>query len=323
MRVSTAQSVIEGTVPGFRATRVVRRGGGSVNAVYEVHGAGPVRPLIVKVYPEPAFPAAERWRSKLAKEAFVYGLLARHGVEQIPRVLRVEPAGVPGLPSPFAVLSRLDGRPLSAVGAELGGADTDRVYEQMGRLLAAVHRIPAATWGYLATGIVDARPSNTAYVLDQFDRRLRRFTELGGDPALTVAVDRLVTRHAGLLGACRRPALCHNDFHEGNVLAARDGPGWRVTGYLDVENAVAADPLFDLARTDYHALQGHPARRAAFLRGYGPAAPGWAARVAVYRLHHALEHWNWTAEHGRRDRLPAISDFLRAGTSGLQEDIPA
>lgn len=309
-----AQAAITPVVPQFRVTEVVSRGGGEVNSVYEVRGAGTDRPLIVKVYPE-RWGTTLRWRSKLAKEVYVYGLLARRGIEEIPRVLRHEPGGVPQLPSAFAVLTWLDGEPLAAVADRLSGADVDRVYEHMGRLLAAVHRITADRWGYVTTGLVDAKPSNTGYMVDQFARKLRRFLELGGDPALARAVDGHVGRHEELLAACRRPSLCHNDFHDGNVLVCRDESGWRVTGYVDVENAVVADPLLDLAKTDYYSLRHNEAARRAFLRGYGRLPADWEPRVALYRLHHALEFWNWSAANGKQYLLPGIGTDLETLTA--------
>jgi mycofactocin system transcriptional regulator len=312
---AAAQAVIAPVVPHFWVTEVVARGGGEVNSVYEVRGAGADRPLIVKVYPE-RWGSTLRWRSKLAKEVYVYGLLTRRGIEEVPRVLRHEPGGVRELPSAFAVLTWLDGQPLAAVADRLTDADVDGVYEHMGRSLAAVHRVTADRWGYVTTGLVDAKPSNTAYMLDQFARKLRRFLELGGDPALARAIDRQVGRHEALLAACRRPSLCHNDFHAGNVLVCRHGPGWRVTGYVDVENAVVADPLLDLAKTDYYSLRHDAAAQRAFIRGYGPLPADWQPRVALYRLHHALELWNWSAANGKRDLLPGIGTDLDGLTAG-------
>jgi len=55
-------------------------------------------------------------------------------------------------------------------------------------------------------------------------------------------VDEIVPRsgaRAGLFDRCPAPARCHNDFHEGNVLV--DPNDWRVTGFIDMENAIAAD----------------------------------------------------------------------------------
>jgi aminoglycoside phosphotransferase (APT) family kinase protein len=303
LRPDTAQSILEAVRPGLRVIDVVTRTGGEVSAVHEVRAAGALDPLIVKVY-------ARRWRPKLIKEVYIYRVLARHGIRHIPRVLHAAPFGIPELPFAYAVMTRLEGRPLSEVGGDLTGADLAGVYHRMGQLLAAIHRIAQDRWGYVTTRVVDARPTNTAYMTDQFARRLRDFIELGGDPVLARGIVGHVDRHAGLFAACSGPVLCHNDFHDGNVLAAPAEGRWTVTGYVDVEGAVAADPLFDVARTDYHALRDDPARRGAFLAGYGPLPPDWTDRVALYRIHHALELWNWAAVTGKAaDRTRAQTDL--------------
>jgi aminoglycoside phosphotransferase (APT) family kinase protein len=309
LRPETAQAILEPVQPGYPVTEVVTRTGGEVSTVYEIRGDGPASPLIVKVY-------APQWRPKLIKEVYVYRLLARHGVRHIPHVLHAAPNGVPALPQAYTVMTRLDGEPLLAVRDQFAGRDIADVYRQMGQLLAAVHRITRNHWGYVTTRVVDVRPTNTAYMTDQFARKLGRFGELGGDPALARAIDRHVTRHAGLFAACPAPVLCHNDFHEGNVLVSRSGGEWRVSGYVDMENVVSADPLLDLARTDYYALRDDEARRRAFLTGYGPLPLDWADRVAIYQLHHALELWNWAASTGKpADRSRAETDLDKLLTS--------
>ncbi len=317
----TAQAIVDRVRPDYSVTDVVARTGGEVSTVYEIRGAGSVRPIIVKIY-DP------RSRPKLVKEVYVYRLLARSGIRHIPRVLHVAPFGIPELPLAYTVMTMLEGRPLCEVRDDLAGPDLAGVYRQMGQLLAAVHRINQDQWGYVTTRVVDRRPTNTSYMTDQFARRLRVFGELGGEPALARAIHRHVAHHAGLFAACTRPVLCHNDFHDGNVLVSRstgaslDDPPrppreWRVTGYIDVEAAVAADPLFDLARTDYYGLRGHSANRDAFLCGYGPLPPDWGDRVAIYRLHHALELWNWAASTGKAtDRLRAKCDLEKALVDG-------
>lgn len=313
---STAAAILAGIVPEFRVAAVVVRTGGEANAVYEVRGDGAVRPLILKVYPQRW---SEPWRSKVDKEAFVYRLLARHGIGQIPQILHHEPAGVPELPSAFAVMTALDGQPLSTA----AGGDVEDAYEEMGRLLAAVHRVSAKRWGYVATGIVNSKPSNTAYMREQFAAKVARFLDLGGGPTFAAAIDRYVSQHADLFAECRTPALCHNDFHAGNVLVRRAGQAWQVTGFVDVENTIVADPLFDLAKTDYYTLRHSAAKRRAFLRGYGALPSGWTARVVLYCLHHALELWNWSATTGKLALLADIRtdlDRIIAGDETLVSD---
>jgi aminoglycoside phosphotransferase (APT) family kinase protein len=239
-----------------------------------------------------------------------YRLLARHGIRQIPRVLHAKPFGVPALPFAYAVMTRLDGLPLAEVRDDLTGTDIAGVYHRMGRLLAAVHRIAQEHWGYVTTRVVDEKPTNTAYMIGQFAHKLGVFRDHGGDPVLARAIDRHVARRADLFAACPRPVLCHNDFHDGNVLVSRSSGAWQVTGFVDVEGAVAADPLLDLARTHYYALRHDTAKLDAFLRGYGPLPADWADRIAVYQLHHALELWNWAAATGKpADRSLATTDL--------------
>jgi aminoglycoside phosphotransferase (APT) family kinase protein len=314
LQLQTAQAIVDPIQPGYLVIDVIARTGGEVSSVYEIRGAGSARPLIVKVY-------APRWRSKLIKEVYVCRLLARHGIRHIPRVLHAAPFGVPALPLAYTAMTRLDGQPLSQVRDDLTGTDIDIVYRQMGQLLAAVHRITQDHWGYVTTRVMDVKLTNIEYMTDQFAIKLRVFGALGGDPALARAIDRHVARHAGLFAACSRPVLCHNDFHDGNVLVSQpsgespDGSlerlrAWRVIGFVDVEGAVAADPLLDIARTDYYALCDDPAKRDAFLSGYGPLPSDWAHRVAIYHLHHALELWNWAASTGKSaDRSRARTDL--------------
>ncbi|HEY7224993.1 MAG TPA: aminoglycoside phosphotransferase family protein [Micromonosporaceae bacterium] len=298
---ATARAILEPVRPEYPVTEVVRRTGGEVSTVFEIRGAGDARPLIVKVY-------APQWRPKLVKEVYVYRLLARHGVRQIPRVLHASPFGIPALPMAHTVMTLLPGAPVAEFRDELTGDDLAHVYRQMGALLAAVHRIGQEQWGYLTTRVVDTRPTNTAYMSDQFARRLREFADLGGDPALASAIARRVAASTDAFAACTAPVLCHNDFHDSNVLVSP--VDWRVTGFVDVEGAIAADPLFDLARTDYYALRDEPARRAAFLDGYGALPADGATRLAIYQLHHAVELWNWAAATGKSaDQSRAATDI--------------
>jgi aminoglycoside phosphotransferase (APT) family kinase protein len=99
-------------------------------------------------------------------------------------------------------------------------------------------------FGYLTTEIVDPRPDDRTYLSARFARHLATLAGHGGPADLHDAIRDRVAAAAGLLAACPRPVLCHNDFHEGNVLVDEAGV---VTGFVDVENAIAADPLLDLA----------------------------------------------------------------------------
>src|SRR5262245_43386032 len=134
------------------------------------------------------------------------------------------------------VMTRVPGEPLATAPADA----MRELYRQLGVLQASMHRITQPAFGYLTTGVLDPVATNTAYMTRQFTAKLAEFAERGGDPETHRLASARVAERSGLFGSCAVPVLCHNDLHEGNVLVVPDGDGWRVTGFVDVENAIAA-----------------------------------------------------------------------------------
>jgi hygromycin-B 7''-O-kinase len=269
--------------PDVSVTAVVPRTGGQLSTVFELHSAD--RVAIVKLYDE-------KWRWKQAKEAHVYRLLASHGIGPLPTILRVEPdTAVIG--RAFTVMSRLPGTPLSKTRVD----DVADVYRQLGRLMASIHAVPQPAFGYVTTHVLDPTPDNSAYMGRQFAKKLHEFLELQGDPQLHDLLQTFVATHCDLFARCPAPVLCHNDVHEGNVLV-EDG---KITGLVDVENALAGDPWLDLAKADYY---GRPGQLDALLDGYG-ALPD--DRLRLYKIYHALELWDWFAATGQSQYLAGIA----------------
>ena len=127
------------------------------------------------------------------------------------------------------------------------------------------------------------------------------FRSRGGSAAVADAMERRWLARSGLLEGCRAPVLCHYDFHPGNLLAEPDGHGgWRLSGVLDFEDALAGDPLLDLGKCVHFARAGTGVRWRGLLQGYGPISrPEWRDTVELYRLFQAVEYWNWLAFLGR------------------------
>lgn len=276
---------------GCVVTEVVPRTGGSLNTVYEVRLAG-ADPLIVKQY-------SDEFRPKQAKEVHVYGLLARVG--SVPRVVRVD------YERAMTVLTMLPGKPMWERASE---PDTDRAaYRRLGQFQATLHRIRLPAYGYITTEILDPVADNTTYMRRKFARQLDEFRAAGGPTDVHDAVARRATAGDPCFAACSGPVLCHNDLHEGNVLVDEAGA---VTGFVDVENAEAADPMTDLAKTLQFELSESPAKRAALLDGYGPLPPFGEERIELYRLYHALELWTWFSSIGNTKPLPALLDSVRS-----------
>jgi hygromycin-B 7''-O-kinase len=273
--------------PRSEVVEVVQRTGGSLSTVFEVRRTEG-NPLIVKVY-------TPEWAWKQAKEVHIYDLLAAELDGSIPHVVHTN------ADDRFTVLTKLEGVPLS----ELDPPDWRATYQQLGGLLAAVHRIPQPAYGYLTDRIIDPLPDNDQYMRRQFAKKLHEFDELGGSSTLGAKIATYVDRHQELLANNQAAALCHNDFHEGNVLV--DPATWRVTGFIDVENAIAADPLIDLAKTASYSIRGNAAKLAGLVDGYGELPADWADRILLYRVYHSLELWDWFRSIGETAHLDGIA----------------
>jgi aminoglycoside phosphotransferase (APT) family kinase protein len=282
--------------PGSDVTEVVQRTGGQLSTVFEVRRAD-ADPLIVKVY-------APEWAWKQAKEVHVYRLLATELNGSIPRVIHADEHDA------FTVLTKLDGVPLS----EFEPPDWRATYVELGQLLARVHRIPQPAYGYLTDRILDPLPDNDQYMRRQFAKKLDEFEQLGGDQALGEKISSFVNRHRGLLANNEAAVLCHNDFHEGNVLV--DPVTGRVTGFIDVENAIAADPLIDLAKTVSYSIRGNADKLAGLIDGYGALPTDWEDRLRLYRVYHSLELWDWFRSIGETTHLESIAAELAGLVNG-------
>jgi hygromycin-B 7''-O-kinase len=279
--------------PDSKVAEVVQRTGGQLSTVFEVRRTN-AAPLIVKVY-------APEWAWKQSKEVHVYGLLAAELDGSLPRVVHAEPAGDHDA---FTILTKLDGIPLS----ETDPPDWRATYVELGQLLARVHRIPQPAYGYLTDRILDPVPDNDQYMRRQFTKKLDEFEQLEGDPGLHKAIRAYVDAHTDLFAANQSAVLCHNDFHEGNILV--DPATWRVTGFIDVENAIAADPLIDLAKTASYSIRGNADKLAGLIEGYGALPPDWEDRALLYRVYHSLELWDWFKSIGETTHLAGIAAEL-------------
>jgi aminoglycoside phosphotransferase (APT) family kinase protein len=281
-------AMVEKACPGSSIEQVVERSGGQLSKVFEVR-RNAAEPVIVKIYqPE--------WAWKQAKEVHVYGLLQEHLGASVPTVLHAEP----GEPA-FTVLTKIDGVPLS----EAEPPDWKGIYVQLGELLKRIHRIPQPAYGYLTDEVLEPLPTNDAYMRRQLAKKLKEFDELKGDQQLSKQIARYVDEHARLFSHNTSPALCHNDFHEGNVLV--DPETWQVQGFIDVENAIAADPLMDLAKTECYSIRGNADKLAGLVEGYGELPTDWRPRTTLYRLYHSLELWDWFKSIGTVDPLDSIA----------------
>jgi hygromycin-B 7''-O-kinase len=302
-----AERLLASLHPAGRAHAVARIPGGRNNSVFEVQMAKGA--VVVKVYPGD-------WGWMMKKEALAIGVLHDQALHlPIPHLLAADDSGTI-LPEAFLVASKLPGRHL---GAHLPDVDEETLAafnRQAGGLLRALHEVHFDAFGYLGTnGIVQGHPTNLDYMRFQFDKKLREFDSLGGDPDLRRAIERHVADRGDLF-AWPHACYCHNDCHEGNVLMEAALSGWAISGLLDFENVVAGDPLLDLAKTHYYARRRTERTLAALAEGHGDLRDNWRPALTLYVLYHALELWAWTASLGQSEPLSRISEDIRRLIAG-------
>ena len=119
-------------------------------------------------------------------------------------------------------------------------------------------------------------------------------------------------RFEAAMAACPEVRLvAHTDLGAGNTLTA----GGRISGIIDWGNAVAGDPLYDIAHLTFWA-PWHTGCPEALLRRSAAEVLGdanFAERVYAYELHISLDAQRFNAAMGRShllDQVAARADYL-------------
>jgi len=302
--------ILRETLPGAQVSGVARMSGGGISGAHLVTFADGSAPVVLKVYAED-----DGWR--LGKEIFVYRMLREHGVTAIPKLLGGAPADRSPIGRPYLVMSKVVGTPAAYLMSDLAEDQGAAVYRQMGAILRQVHGIGQEAFGYLTTGLHEAEPTNEAFMRTLFGKRAEIFLQHTGDRETFEAAHKYVANRAELLALCATPVLLHNDFHEGNILVDLTADGPLVTGFVDVENAMAGDPVADFAKLHSYCIGGDQVKLRALFEGYGSAPVQWEPRRRLYQLIHDFELWVWfrqTGEHNYQDELVAdVREIIATG----------
>jgi Ser/Thr protein kinase RdoA (MazF antagonist) len=261
----------------------VRLVGGS-NDTYRIDLAGSKGPLLLKIYrDEPAF--------FVEKEPLVAGWIGEQASIAIPRWLRIDERRAV-IPHRFALMTWLPGVTVRSL---IGQHDIDTVYRQMGELLKRLHAIPMSAYGYIVDdGILRPCRTNAEYMEAAFEQAFSKFRERGADADFARRLEQRAQSRFDLLRYSGGPVLCHNDFQQGNVLAARDDAGnLCLTGLIDFGSALAGDALSDLAKALFCCAHEDFRSREPLLAGYGGIDhPDPAGALWLYTLCHRVIMWN-------------------------------
>lgn len=259
-----------------------------------------------------AFDRGHGW--KATKEAHVYGLFAGPGTMPVPRVLGVfqDPYKLSPIGASL-VVSMVQGVTLAEMSTRLADREAVHVYGALGSILRRSHdRLKTSGFGYVTTSVAGSINSGEDYARIWLRSSLRRFLRRGGDGSLAAEIRRFVAARRDALAGCVQPVLCHNDLNEKNIFVANYAGAWHISGIVDMEDAMAGDPIVDLARVHHLAVGRQRERWMALLDGYGNLPAGWADRFAAFRLLHAVDLWSWYRKLGWRSLLPSIeSDIVQ------------
>ncbi len=179
----------------------------------------------------------------IEREFRVMAALQGSGVP-VPRML-AQCADESVLGRAFFIMEFIEGRVLWE--QTLPGLDRDEraaIYDEMNRVMAALHAIDPATVGLGDYG----RPGN--YLSRQIDRWSRQYK--ASETESIVAMDRLIEWLPGRIPVRESVAVVHGDFRMDNLVFHPTEP--RVLAVLDWELSTLGDPLADFS---YHCLSWH------------------------------------------------------------------
>ena len=194
--------------------------------------------------------------------------------------------------SAFYVMAYVDGRVLwDPKLPELPPAERVRIYDEMNRVLAALHDVDVQ-----AAGLADfGRPGN--YIARQVARWTRQYR--ASETEHVEAMERLIEWLPEHVPDATGASVVHGDYRLDNLVFAHDEP--RLIAVLDWELSTLGDPIADFA---YHCMAWHlqaPFRGLADLDAQGLAAqslPNEADYLRAYCERRGVPpvpaaHWNF------------------------------
>lgn len=192
-----------------------------------------------------------------------------------PRLIAAGELSLADAPYWYLVMTRVEGRPLSAVGAELSRRDKRLAAGVLGDWVSELHSLPVQAQVLAAGGSYRS-------LVARRRKGLRDRLEAWGSPPtalpahapllrllsspLAPAAPEFIERWLPAEGSAQT-VLVHGDIHADHLLGA--GLPWRPVALIDFGDARSADRLYELGPLVTGTLDGDPALLDEFLAGYG------------------------------------------------------
>lgn len=254
---------------------------------------------------------AGRWdHSRFAMEARIYERLAIKGVP-VPQVFAVDEdhdlfAG------DVLLMSAAVGDALIEAWPGLSEMQREGAANEAGRWLARIHTVTFPRWGQIHAVEEGGGFAHWAdYVADRIERHSAPCLQAGTlDEATYERLRAFERRCQPYFAVLSTPVLVHADYHFENIVQR----GGQITAIVDWEWSLAGDPAYDFAVEDQWAATFHGAKEMVYaaytlLHGLGP---GFAARVALYKMLRDLDDVQDYTGTPQRERVEAALGRIRA-----------
>jgi aminoglycoside phosphotransferase (APT) family kinase protein len=230
---------------------------GEINEVYSVVTASGQEAIVRIFHGEKGKFEKEHWALERCREAGV----------PVPEVFLVERIESEDGPLHFCIESKLAGVTMKEALAESESkVEADELLRQLGELLAKIHSVE--TGGF---GVLDAHGDGKFHSVPElvagdwnisFDEVLAALETRPADAALARKGYEILQTEAPRYSESS-PRLAHNDLAPQHILV-HEG---KISGIIDFESAIGADPMMELARWEAKYGQTYPLEK--ILEGYG------------------------------------------------------
>lgn len=206
----------------------------------------------------------------------------------------------------YLISRHVPGVQVQDVRAILTDADRERLAVDLGEFIRAFRAIEVpgferefGPWArYLAENLADVR-------------RLHRARGAAAEWADRIA--EFVDEHAGALRALGPPVLVHADLTAEHIMLSQSDGQWRLSGVLDLADAMVAPAAVDLINPCIEIFRGRRASQRTFMRsaGVGVDAPFAESMMALALQHRFMHFEHWFAPE-IRGGLASVTDIARA-----------
>lgn len=287
-----------------------KRTGGAISEVLEVKCSNPKKDLIIKIY--------ELFDWEMETELLANKILITNKNIPIPSIL-ISDNSKTILGYNYLVMEKLKGEILANVANKLAAEELFEVYKQVGKVLKEIHSTKFDYYGYIS---IDKRfPSNIEYMAYEFERKFCEFRRLKGDEPTIKAIEKVFESHKESFVDSGMACLCHGDYHENNILVAKNGHGLKVSGVIDFGMIKAANPLFDISRLYYYGIRDNKVKEDGFWEGYGKLPEGERVKLTLYELYHILDGYVWAVSTKDEQKILTRKKDLSAALTKLQTRI--